>query len=52
MSEIVNAAINEAEGCSSNEPQSWFNEEEENEQFIRFIEDTAAYYQKNSKECM
>jgi hypothetical protein len=44
ISEIVNAAINQAEGCSSYEPKSWFDEQEEDEQFIRFVEDLACYY--------
>jgi hypothetical protein len=52
ISENVNAAINEAEGSSSYEPKFWFDEQEENEQFIRFVEDLATYDQGNSKECL
>ena len=48
ISEIVNAAINEAEGCSSYEPKSWFDEQEEDEQFIRFVEDLATYSSDNN----
>ena len=45
--EIVNAAINEAEGCSSIESKTWFDEQEEDEQFIRFVEDNATYHSDN-----
>jgi len=44
ISENVDAAINEAERSSSYEPIFWFDEQEENEQFIRFVEDLATYY--------
>ena len=47
ISEIVNAAINDAEGCGSYEPRTWFDEKEEDEQFIRFVEDNAIYYTNN-----
>ena len=47
ISEIVNAAINEAEGCSSNESNSCLSEQEEDEQFIRFVEDNATYHSDN-----
>ena len=47
ISEIVNAAINDAEGCGSYEPRTWFDEKEEDEQFIRFVEDNATYHSDN-----
>jgi hypothetical protein len=45
----VNSEEAGSESSFSEEPKYPFNEQEENEQFIRFVEDLAAYYQKSNK---
>ena len=43
-SQTVNVEVITEESCSHDEPEVQKNEQEENEQIIRFEEDLAAYY--------
>jgi len=40
----MNALEDESESCLSDEPKVQLNEQEENEQILRFEEDLASYY--------